>query len=166
MQIAERTCIIKRVSVVSQLSFESVISKFDSLIGHPDMHQFSEKIQSSTSAEELAGVVHGAVSDAHLMEFLRFDMGDVLKKVFGNYGGKSIRVVMGNPLIMSSMTIHVPDAGSYAPVTVLIDERADGIHLTYDTMESYLVSYGNEAALEVARELDGKVLRVLEEAAE
>jgi len=33
-------------------------------------------------------------------------------------------------------------------------------------MESYLVSYGNEAALEVARELDGKVLRVLEEAAE
>jgi L-alanine-DL-glutamate epimerase-like enolase superfamily enzyme len=67
---------------------------------------------------------------------------------------------MGNPVIMSSMTIYVSDAGSYAPVTVLIAERPDSVHLTYDTMESYL----NEAALEVARELDGEVLRVLEEA--
>lgn len=88
-----------------------------------------------------------------------------MKKTFENHAGKSIRVVMGNPLIMSSMTIDVPDAGSYAPVTILIDERADGVHLTYDEMESYLASYGNEAALDVACELDRKVLRVLEEAA-
>ena len=50
------------------------MTKFDSLIDHPDMHQFSEKIQNSTSAEELANVVHGAVSDAQLMEFSRFNM--------------------------------------------------------------------------------------------
>jgi hypothetical protein len=61
-------------TAVSQYSFESVMTKFDSLIDHPDMHQFSEKIQNSTSAEELANVVHGAVSDAQLMEFSRFNM--------------------------------------------------------------------------------------------
>lgn len=66
---------------------------------------------------------------------------------------------------MSSMTTHVPDTGSYAPVTILIDERPDGVHVTYDTMESYLTSYGNEATLEVAREFDRQVLKVLEEAA-
>ena len=34
---------------------------------------------------------------------------------------KIVRLIMGNPLIMQSMARLVPDAGSYAPVTVLID---------------------------------------------
>jgi len=29
---------------------------------------------------------------------------------------------------------HVPDTASYAPVTILIDQRADGVHLSYDSM--------------------------------
>lgn len=165
MKIAARNYTAKRVSVVSQLPFDVVMTRFDSLIGHPDMHSFNESLQNSTSAEELTRLVQGSVSDAQLMEFARFNMGDVLKKMFDHHSGKSIRVVMGNPVIMSSMTIHVPDAGSYAPVTVLIDERTDGVHLTYDTMEYSLESYANEEALKIARDLDQKVLRVLEDAA-
>jgi hypothetical protein len=38
---------------------------------------------------------------------------------------------------MKEMVKNVPDAGSYAPVTVLIDERPDGVHLSYDKMESH-----------------------------
>jgi hypothetical protein len=49
-----------------------------------------------------------------------------------------IRLVIGNPLIMKEMAKHVPDAGSYAPVTVLVDERADGVHLSYDELLSPL----------------------------
>jgi hypothetical protein len=41
---------------------------------------------------------------------------------------------VGNPLVMKEMAKHVPDAGSYAPVTVLVDEREDGVHLSYDKM--------------------------------
>ena len=59
----------------------------------------------------------------------------------------------------------VPDAGSYAPVTVLIDERSDGVHLSYDRMASFLAPYGNAEALEVARALDSKVEALLETAA-
>jgi len=59
------------------------------------------------------------------------------------------------------MVEHVPDAGSYAPVTILIDERPDGVHLSYDRMASFLQSYGNEQALKVARELDVKVEALL-----
>jgi hypothetical protein len=33
------------------------------------------------------------------------------------------------------MAKHVPDACSFAPVTVLVDERADGLHLSYDRIE-------------------------------
>ncbi len=58
---------------------------------------------------------------------------------------------------MKEMVKHVPDAGSYAPVTILIDERADGVHISYDRMASYLAPYGNADALKVAYDLDTKV---------
>jgi hypothetical protein len=63
------------------------------------------------------------------------------------------------------MAKHVPDAGSYAPVTVLVDERADGVHLSYDRMASLLASYNNPDALAVARDLDKKVEDLLRQAA-
>jgi hypothetical protein len=67
---------------------------------------------------------------------------------------------------MKEMAKHVPDAGSYAPVTVLVDERSDGVHLSYDRMASFLAPYGNSDALAVARDLDKKVEGLLVEAAE
>jgi hypothetical protein len=44
---------------------------------------------------------------------------------------------------------RVPDSGSYAPVTVLVDERTDGVHLSYDRMAGLLTPYENPQALEV-----------------
>jgi hypothetical protein len=67
---------------------------------------------------------------------------------------------------MKEMTKHVPDAASYAPVTVLIDERADGVYLSYDLMTSLLTPYENAEALAVARQLDDKVMALLTRAAE
>jgi hypothetical protein len=66
---------------------------------------------------------------------------------------------------MKSMAKHVPDAASYAPITILVDERADGVHLSYDRMASFLAPYGSDEALKVARELDGKVERLMAKAA-
>jgi hypothetical protein len=64
---------------------------------------------------------------------------------------------------MKEMAKHVPDAGSYAPVTILVDERADGVHVSYDKMESYLLPYGSADALAVARNLDAKITTLLQE---
>jgi len=66
---------------------------------------------------------------------------------------------------MKEIAKAVPDAASYAPITILIDERADGVHLSYDSMASLLAPYGHETALQVARDLDAKVERLLEAAA-
>jgi hypothetical protein len=68
-------------------------------------------------------------------------------------------------LMMREMVRTVPDAGSYAPVIILIDQRADGVHLSYDKIASYLAPYGSEEALKVARSLDAKVEALLTEAA-
>jgi hypothetical protein len=51
------------------------------------------------------------------------------------------------------------------PVTVLADERADGVHLVYDRMASLLAPYKNPDALAVARNLDNKVEDLLRQAA-
>jgi uncharacterized protein (DUF302 family) len=97
------------------------------------------------------------------MLFAEFDLGDILRRESGSRTPKIIRLVIGNPLIMKEMVKHVPDAGSYAPVTVLIDERPDGVHVSYDKMESYLLPYGSSEALAVARNLDAKITTLLRE---
>ena len=61
--------------------------------------------------------------------------------------------------------MNVPDAGSYVPVTILIDERADGVHLSYDTIASALAPYGSREASKIAHDLDNKVIAMLEAAA-
>ena len=66
---------------------------------------------------------------------------------------------------MQQMAVHVPDAASYAPVTLLVDERSDGVHLSYDRMASFLAPYGSSEALLVAASLDAKVEKLLQEAA-
>jgi hypothetical protein len=85
----------------------------------------------------------------------------VIRKGTERRMSKMVRLVIGNPLIMKEMAKRVPDAGSYAPVTVLIDERPDGVHISYDRMASLLAPYGDEDALSVARDLDAKVEDVL-----
>jgi hypothetical protein len=77
-----------------------------------------------------------------------------------------VRFVIGNPLIMKQMVVHVPDAAPYAPVTVVVDQRPDGVHLSYDTMASALAPYGSPEALKVARDLDAKVAALLAAAAD
>ena len=52
-----------------------------------------------------------------------------------------------------------------APVTILVDERPDGVHISYDKMESYLLPYGSSEALTVARNLDAKIITLLRECA-
>jgi len=99
------------------------------------------------------------------MEFVRFDAGEILRKERGGQGPRLLRLLVGNPLIMVEMARAVPDAAAYAPVTILVDERADGVHLSYDSMVSLIAPYGSEAALVVARDLDAKVESLLKAAA-
>jgi hypothetical protein len=99
------------------------------------------------------------------MEMAHFDIGEVLGKE-RHRALKAVRLVIGNHLIMKEMVKHVPDAASYAPVTVLIDERPDGVCLSYDLMASLLAPYGSAEASAVARQLDGKVMALLTAAAE
>jgi len=46
-----------------------------------------------------------------------------------------------------------------------VDDRDDGVYLSYDRMASLLAAYGNRDALRVAEDLDNKIETLLREAA-
>ena len=156
---------IQRLSVTSAKPFESVVAAVNAAVGHPDMGELAKKVAAAKTYDEMEKVINPVLGKYGLMEFARFDIGMVLAKALGSGARKSLRLVVGNPLIMQAMARHIPDAGSYAPVTLLIDERTDGVHLSYDTMASLLAPYGHPEALHVARDLDAKVGELLAEAA-
>ena len=159
-----RTVNVQRWSIVSQKPFENVVAAVEAAIGRPNMSEFGKDIASAATYPDMREVVQRAVSEIGLMEFMRLDVGAILAKAHPERNPKSIRLIIGNPLIMESMARLVPDAASYAPVTVLIDRRPDGVHLSYDEMASLLAPYGNAEAVEIAGDLDIKVRRMLQDA--
>jgi uncharacterized protein (DUF302 family) len=156
---------IERFSLTTSKRFDEVIAGVNAAIGHPDMAEFGRSTHEARSFAQLKSAVEKGLSKAGLMLFMQLDHGAVLRKETGRDTPRIIRFVIGNPLIMKEMAKHVPDAGSYAPVTVLVDERPDGVHLSYDRMASFLKPYSNAEALKVAKDLDAKVEALLASAA-
>jgi uncharacterized protein (DUF302 family) len=156
---------VERFSLTSSRSFDEILAAINGAVGHPEMGEFWSSIQRARTVGELEDSIQKALGRTGLMSFVQFDHGAIVRKATGRDKPRMVRLVIGNPLIMQEMAKHVPDAGSYAPVTVLVDERSDGVHLSYDRMASFLAPYGNSDALSVARNLDKKVEGLLGEAA-
>jgi uncharacterized protein (DUF302 family) len=159
-----KTIAVERVTFVSKRTFDEVLGGLDKGIGRPNFGELGRRMNEAATFQEYEAVIRGVVGSADLMEFLRLDLGAALRKDPAVAAYKIVRIIAGNPLIMKQMTEFAPDAGSYAPVTILVYEREDGVHVSYDMMASYLADCGSEKALQVAKELDAKVLRLLSEA--
>jgi hypothetical protein len=138
-----------------------VLWSLTATIGRPDPGAFHRALAGAGSAAALDEVVGRAVGESGLMELARFDAGEVLRKDMGRDAPGLLRLRVGNPLIMKEMDRTVPDAASYAPVTILVSERPGGVHLSYDLVATLLAPYGSDAALAIARELDAKVQALL-----
>jgi uncharacterized protein (DUF302 family) len=154
---------IERFSVTSSMPFDAVVAALKASVGRLDLvdsrtHPIRQTVLLSCN------VINRAPGKTGLMLLLEHH-GAVLRKETGLDKPKMVRLVVGNPLFMREMAKRVPDAGSYAPVTILVDERSDGVHLTYDRMVSLLAPYGNTEALKVARDLDLKVEKLMNEGA-
>jgi hypothetical protein len=154
----------QRWSIISLKPFDTVLATVGGAIGRPNMAEFGARMTAATTCEEMKTIVCESVGEFGLMEFMRLDQGAVLAKAGVEGNPRSVRIILGNPLIMQSMARLVPDAGSYAPVTVLIDQRPDGVHLSYDEMVGVLAPYENAEALNIAHDLDSKVKSLLQTA--
>jgi hypothetical protein len=67
---------------------------------------------------------------------------------------------------MGQITRHVRDAGSYAPVTIRVEETIDRrTRVAYATVTSVIDPYHNDSARAVAGRLDDEVMTLLRHAA-
>ena len=156
---------VHRFSLTSSRPFDNILAAIKAAVGHPDMVEFAKTTAAARTFPEFESTVREGLGKSGMMLFMELDHGFVIRKATGRDKLRMVRLIMGNPLIMQQMARHVPDAGSYAPVTVLVDERPDGVHISYDRMASLLAPYRNSEARAVARDLDKKVETLLSRAA-
>jgi uncharacterized protein (DUF302 family) len=118
MKMSIRRFEIERVTVTSSRPFEAVVAALKDAVGRLDLVEFAKASKGGTFAE-LKEVIDRNPGKTGLMLFMELDHGGVLRKETGRTTPKIVRLVIGNPLVMKEMAKHVPEAGSYAPVTVL-----------------------------------------------
>jgi uncharacterized protein (DUF302 family) len=162
MKMSIRRFEVERFSVTSSRPFEAVVAALKDALGRLDLVAFAKASKQAGTFAELKEVIDRNPGKTGLMLFMELDHGAVLRKETELTKPKIVRLVIGNPLVMKEMAKHVPDAGSYAPVTVLVDERGDCVHLSYDRMAGLLAPYGNLDAIAVARDLDSKIESLLQ----
>ena len=158
---------VRRHIFTSERPFPDVLNGIFGGISQPDIRALFGKLAASTSYEEFSSLVRQAQGSAGLMLFLRLDLDHALAlDPQAHQGGRRlVRLIAGNPVTMGQMTRHVPDAGSYAPVTILLEELPDGgTRVAYDTVTSEITPYGDAAAAQVAERLDAEVLGLLHQA--
>ena len=161
MNVSTRRFEIERFSVTTSMPFEAVVAALKDAVGRLDLVEFAKASKQAGTFADLKAVIERNLGQTGLMLFMELDHGAILRKETGLTTPKIVRLVIGNPLVMKEMAKHVPEAGSYAPVTVLVDERGDGVHISYDRMASLLAPSGNMDAIAVARDLDSKIENLL-----
>ena len=157
---------VERVSFLSDRPFDDVVEDIYSGLGHTgDFGGLLASWGAAADVAEFDALTDQVSGSSGLIEFLTLDLGDVLAKRLPGRDYRMLRIIAGNPVTMSKMTASLPDACSYAPLTILVAERPDGVYLAYDTVSSPIAPYGIAEASAVARDLDAAVLRLLREAA-
>jgi hypothetical protein len=155
---------VRRHVITSERPFQVVLDGIYGGISQPDIGTLFAELAASTSYEEFSALVRRAQGSAGLLRFLQLDLDTALAldPQAHQAGRRLVRLIAGNPVTMGQMTRHLPAAGSYAPITILIQELpGGGTQVAYDTVVGAIAPYGDAAASQVARRLDTEVLSLL-----
>jgi uncharacterized protein (DUF302 family) len=157
-ETTETLLAIRRVTVTSAHSFDDVVAAV--YAGLARIGNFAAALadwRNAPDRESFDAAVQPLTGPSGLIEFLSLDHGAAVTVRYPDRGYRLLRIIAGNPVTMSTMTVTTPDAGSYAPVTILIAERPRGVTLSYDRVASAIAPYGNAEASAVAASLDDAV---------
>ena len=164
--LTETTVPIRRVTVTSMRPFDDVVAALYAGLGRvPDFGGLVRRWNAAADRDEFDAVVNPVAGNSGLIEFLSLDLGAAVTIRDPDHGGRMLRIIAGNPVTMSKMAATAPDVGSYAPVTVLVVERSDGVTLSFDRVASAIAPYAGEQASAVAEDLDAAVVALLLDAA-
>jgi len=155
---------LERHEFIFNRRFDDALAAINEGLGHPHFAKFMKRIGAIEDWDGYRAAVTEEAGPAGLILFMELDMGSVIERDPEATGFHAVRIIAGNPVTMESMTRTTPAAGAFAPVTILLFEAKDGVHIRYDTLASAVGAEMTQAASIVARKLDLAVLQLIEAA--
>ena len=134
-----------RIEVDTSVSFDEVLNRLRGLMGNTSVPQIVALAKEPiTQAEYVQKVQERFVGQSGFMLFHEIDHGGWLQK-FG-INRRTVRWILGNPLIAITMLRHDVTAGLFGPVEMLLVDQSEGrSSLTYVKPSSLMVVEGQSA---------------------
>jgi uncharacterized protein (DUF302 family) len=159
--LTERTHQVTQIETILEISHADFTRAFESLLGRMPVEALGELTSLSLQAvrEKLASFV----GPLDFTLFQKIDHGAIVTALTGRHC-EATTYVFGNALIAIEMTKHVARAGLYVPLRIFVEAIAgDRVRITYDLPSSLMALFGSDDVNGVARGLDEKVERILDE---
>lgn len=154
-----------RTVVTTSVSFDEVCLRLRNQMGTATVQEIVALARTPiTRADYIAQVNARFVGESGFMLFAEIDHGSWLP-IFDIHR-RTVRWILGNPLIAVTMIRHDITAGLFAPVELLITEAEDGqgTTVTYVRPSSQMAIDSNLPLLEAAVALDAKFGRLVAQA--
>lgn len=151
-----------RTVVTTSLGFDEVCQRLRDQMGNASVHDIVALAQTPISRDDyIAQVEERFVGESGFMLFAQIDHGAWLPLF--DIHRRTMRWILGNPLIAVTMIRHDITAGLFAPVEILITEGegGQGTTLTYVRPSSQMVIENNAPLLAAAIALDVKLDRLI-----
>jgi uncharacterized protein (DUF302 family) len=147
-----------RIEIETEIPFEEVLGALRAQTGRTTVAEIGAVASAASSVEDFHKDVNKRfVGPGGFMIFAEIDHGEWIAR----YGihRRVLRVILGNPLIAITMLREDISAGLFAPVEILLADKADGSGsmLQYVRPSSLIAIDGNAALASAARELDRKL---------
>ncbi|MCI0670298.1 MAG: DUF302 domain-containing protein [Myxococcaceae bacterium] len=144
---------------VSHAAFSAALEE---LLGRVDLQALTEIAKETPEAARAK--LASFIGPLDFALFQKLDHGGVLAAMRGA-PTRATTYVFGNALIAVEMTKHDPRAGLYVPLRLFVQESGkDRILVTYDVPSATMAQFRSPEIDAVARSLDEKVQRLIEEA--
>jgi uncharacterized protein (DUF302 family) len=144
-----------------EVSYPAFTKAFESLLGRMTVDASSDLVQ--VGAEAARAKLAAVVGPLDFTLFQKLDHGAVLTALTPT-PASAMLYVFGNALIAVEMTKHDARAGLYVPLRMIVQQVApQRVLVTYDLPSALMAQFGSPAIDAVARSLDQKVERLLEE---
>jgi uncharacterized protein (DUF302 family) len=147
-----------RVEADTPVAFDEVLSRLRKSMGNTSVPAIEALAKRPISqAEYIEEIERGFVGPSGFMLFAEINHGGWLPK-FG-INRRTVRWILGNPLIAITMIRHDITAGLFAPVEILVTEKEDknGTIISYVRPSTLMVIAENKALLDAATSLDTKL---------
>jgi uncharacterized protein (DUF302 family) len=161
MPRTDTTRSITQVEMTLAISHANFARAFESLLGRMPVEAFGDlpAMTPEAAREKLASFV----GPLDFTLFQKIDHGAILTTFTGDHR-EATTYVFGNALIAVEMTKHVARVGLYVPLRLFVEAVADDrVRVTYDLPSSLVAPFGSPEVNAVARGLDEKVERLLDE---